>query len=164
VTEKYNKKKNAVQRMHYFTEQRKSIEKLIAVEGIENYENKLQRSIDKYNEWKSKYEAEIIPVEHKEGFDIFKGEMDVLGFSDINALDAYDTSLDNGRNVRAVIVTKYKETKTKKGKPMAHVNTLDGSHFVMFEPLVQLKENVGYYLALQNGIIIKTKQLERKCV
>ena len=46
---------------------------------------------------------------------------------------------------------------------MAHVNTLDGSHFVMFEPLVQLKENVGYYLALQNGIIIKTKQLERKC-
>lgn len=164
IKKKYNKKKNAIQRMQYFTEQRKSIENLIAVEGIENYEKKLQHSIDKYNEWKSKYEAEIIPVEHKEGFDIFKGEMDVLGFSNINALDAYDTSLDNGRNVRAVIVTKYKETKTKKGKPMAHVNTLDGSHFVMFEPLVQLKENVGYYLALQNGIIIKTKQLERKCV
>lgn len=156
------RKEQCLERMAHYEKQKKDLEQQALTEVQGALDKQITTCTRRYNEWKEKLSAVSEVEEIKGDFNRIEGELEILGLTFTDALSEYDTSLDNGNNVRAVIVTGYEKRTTRNGKEMANINTLDGGSYVMFEPLEKLEVNKGYYIAINNrNVIIKTKMLQK---
>ena len=86
-----------------------------------------------------------------------------LGCSFEDPLRGYNTNLANGRDVKAIICSKFERRTTKAGKPMANILDHNGNRYVMWSNyLVELECGKGYYIQVYGDTIRKVKPLELK--
>lgn len=132
---------------------------------LQSMEKKLVNIQKKIQEWTSKYDSitllESPDLTSKTTLTSLRYKY--LGCSFENPLREYNTELANGRDVKAIIVSSYKQRTTKTGKPMAYVfDHLDNKYVMWSSYLVEMKVGVGYYIQLRGDCITKTKPLELK--
>lgn len=132
---------------------------------LQSMEKKLANIQKKIQEWTSKYDSitllESSDLTAKVSITAFRYKY--LGCSFENPLKEYNTELANGRDVKAIIVSDFKQRTTKTGKPMAYVFDHLGNKYVMWSSyLVEMKSGVGYYIQLRGDCITKMKPLELK--
>lgn len=132
---------------------------------LQSMEKKLANIEKKIQEWTDKYTS-ITLLESPDltsKTPIATLRYKYLGCSFENPLKEYNTELANGRDVKAIIVSSYKQRTTKTGKPMAYVFDHLGNKYVMWSSyLVELQLGVGYYIQLRGDCITKAKPLELK--
>lgn len=132
---------------------------------LQSMEKKLENIQKKIQEWTSKYDS-IVLLESPNltaKTPIASLRYKYLGCSFENPLMEYNTELANGRDVKAIIVSDFKQRTTKTGKPMAYVFDHLGNKYVMWSSyLVEMKTGVGYYIQLRGDCITKAKPLELK--
>ena len=132
---------------------------------LQSMEKKLANIEKKIQEWTDKYNS-ITLLESPDltsKVPLATLRYKYLGCSFENPLREYNTELANGRDVRAIIVSDFKQRTTKTGKPMAYVFDHLGNKYVMWSSyLVELKTGVGYYIQLRGDCITKAKPLELK--
>lgn len=132
---------------------------------LQSMEKKLANIQKKIQEWTSKYDS-ITLLESPDltaKVPIATLRYKYLGCSFENPLMEYNTELANGRDVKAIIVSDFKQRTTKTGKPMAYVFDHLGNKYVMWSSyLVEMKAGVGYYIQLRGDCITKMKPLELK--
>lgn len=132
---------------------------------LQSMEKKLANIQKKIQEWTSKYDS-IVLIESPDltaKVPLATIRYKYLGCSFENPLMEYNTELANGRDVKAIIVSSYKQRTTKTGKPMAYVFDHLGNKYVMWSSyLVEMKTGVGYYIQLRGDCITKMKPLELK--
>lgn len=148
--ENFKTEEKCLERMSYFSDKLQNA----------TTDKQKQSCQNKINEWKSKLDD----IRYEKSSDFIypteQYEVEVLGFTLNDPLEKYDTSLDNGKNVRAFIVTKFSERNDRNGNIMANIETHLGNKYVMFHRnFCRLEEQKGYYFALQGNIVIKTKEL-----
>lgn len=123
-----------------------------------NIEKKIQEWTDKYNS--------IMLVERpnlSSKVPVVSLRYEYLGCTFEDPLKAYNTNLANGRDVKAIIVSDFKQKTTKAGKPMAYVFDHVGNKYVMWSNyLVELQVGTGYYIQVRGDTITKVKPLELK--
>lgn len=132
---------------------------------LQSMEKKLANIQKKIQEWTSKYDS-IVLIESPDltsKVPLASLRYKYLGCSFENPLKEYNTELANGRDVKAIIVSSYKQRTTKTGKPMAYVFDHLGNKYVMWSSyLVEMKTGVGYYIQVRGDCITKAKPLELK--
>lgn len=132
---------------------------------LQSMEKKLVNIQKKIQEWTSKYDS-ITLLESPDltaKVSTTSLRYKYLGCSFENPLMEYNTELANGRDVKAIIVSSYKQRTTKTGKPMAYVfDHLDNKYVMWSSYLVEMKVGVGYYIQLRGDCITKMKPLELK--
>lgn len=132
---------------------------------LQSMEKKLANIQKKIQEWTSKYDS-ITLLESPDltaKVPLATLRYKYLGCSFENPLMEYNTELANGRDVKAIIVSDFKQRTTKTGKPMAYVFDHLGNKYVMWSSyLVEMKAGVGYYIQLRGDCITKIKPLELK--
>jgi len=132
---------------------------------LQSMEKKLENIQKKIQEWTSKYDS-IVLIESPDltsKVPLATIRYKYLGCSFENPLMEYNTELANGRDVKAIIVSDFKQRTTKTGKPMAYVFDHLGNKYVMWSSyLVEMKAGVGYYIQLRGDCITKMKPLELK--
>ena len=132
---------------------------------LQSMEKKLENIQKKIQEWTSKYDS-IVLIESPDltsKVPLASLRYKYLGCSFENPLMEYNTELANGRDVKAIIVSDFKQRTTKTGKPMAYVFDHLGNKYVMWSSfLVEMKTGVGYYIQLRGDCITKAKPLELK--
>lgn len=132
---------------------------------LQSMEKKLEDIQKKIQEWTSKYDS-IVLIESSDltsKTPLVTLRYKYLGCSFENPLMEYNTELANGRDVKAIIVSDFKQRTTKTGKPMAYVFDHLGNKYVMWSSyLVEMKAGVGYYIQLRGDCITKMKPLELK--
>lgn len=132
---------------------------------LQSMEKKLANIQKKIQEWTSKYDS-IVLIESPDltsKVPLASLRYKYLGCSFENPLVEYNTELANGRDVKAIIVSDFKQRTTKTGKPMAYVFDHLGNKYVMWSSyLVKMKAGVGYYIQLRGDCITKMKPLELK--
>lgn len=132
---------------------------------LQSMEKKLENIQKKIQEWTSKYDS-IVLIESPDltaKVPMASLRYKYLGCSFENPLMEYNTELANGRDVKAIIVSDFKQRTTKTGKPMAYVFDHLGNKYVMWSSyLVEMKAGVGYYIQLRGDCITKMKPLELK--
>lgn len=132
---------------------------------LQSMEKKLANIQKKIQEWTSKYDS-IVLIESPDltsKVPLASLRYKYLGCSFENPLREYNTELANGRDVRAIIVSDFKQKTTKTGKPMAYVFDHLGNKYVMWSSyLVEMKVGVGYYIQVRGDCITKAKPLELK--
>lgn len=132
---------------------------------LQSMEKKLANIQKKIQEWTDKYDS-IVLIESPDltsKVPLASLRYKYLGCSFENPLMEYNTELANGRDVKAIIVSSYKQRTTKTGKPMAYVFDHLGNKYVMWSSyLVEMKAGVGYYIQLRGDCITKMKPLELK--
>ena len=132
---------------------------------LQSMEKKLENIQKKIQEWTSKYDS-IVLIESPDltsKVSTTSLRYKYLGCSFENPLMEYNTELANGRDVKAIIVSDFKQRTTKTGKPMAYVFDHLGNKYVMWSSyLVEMKVGVGYYIQLRGDCITKMKPLELK--
>lgn len=132
---------------------------------LQSMEKKLENIQKKIQEWTSKYES-IVLIESPDltsKVPLASLRYKYLGCSFENPLMEYNTELANGRDVKAIIVSDFKQRTTKTGKPMAYVFDHMGNKYVMWSSyLVEPTVGVGYYIQLRGDCITKMKPLELK--
>ena len=132
---------------------------------LQSMEKKLANIQKKIQEWTSKYDS-IVLIESPDltaKVPLASLRYKYLGCSFENPLMEYNTELANGRDVKAIIVSDFKQRTTKTGKPMAYVFDHLGNKYVMWSSyLVEMKVGVGYYIQLRGDCITKMKPLELK--
>lgn len=128
-------------------------------------DKKLANIEKKIQEWTDKYDS-IVLIESPDltsKVPTTSLRYKYLGCSFENPLREYNTELANGRDVKAIIVSDFKQRTTKTGKPMAYVFDHLGNKYVMWSSyLVEMKAGVGYYIQLRGDCITKMKPLELK--
>lgn len=132
---------------------------------LQSMEKKLANIQKKIQEWTSKYNSitllESPNLTSKTPIATLRYKY--LGCSFENPLREYNTELANGRDVKAIIVSDFKQRTTKTGKPMAYVFDHLGTKYVMWSSyLIEMKVGVGYYIQLRGDCITKAKPLELK--
>lgn len=132
---------------------------------LQSMEKKLVNIQKKIQEWTSKYDS-IVLIESPDltsKVPLATLRYKYLGCSFENPLMEYNTELANGRDVKAIIVSDFKQRTTKTGKPMAYVFDHLGNKYVMWSSyLVEMKVGVGYYIQVRGDCITKMKPLELK--
>lgn len=132
---------------------------------LQSMEKKLVNIQKKIQEWTSKYDS-ITLLESPDltaKTPVTALRYKYLGCSFENPLMEYNTELANGRDVKAIIVSDFKQRTTKTGKPMAYVFDHLGNKYVMWSSyLVEMKVGVGYYIQVRGDCITKMKPLELK--
>ncbi len=132
---------------------------------LQSMEKKLENIQKKIQEWTSKYDS-IVLIESPDltsKVPLASLRYKYLGCSFENPLMEYNTELANGRDVKAIIVSDFKQRTTKTGKPMAYVFDHLGNKYVMWSSyLIEMKVGVGYYIQLRGDCITKMKPLELK--
>ena len=132
---------------------------------LQSMEKKLENIQKKIQEWTSKYDS-IVLIESPDltsKVPTTSLRYKYLGCSFENPLMEYNTELANGHDVKAIIVSDFKQRTTKTGKPMAYVFDHLGNKYVMWSSyLVEMKAGVGYYIQLRGDCITKMKPLELK--
>lgn len=132
---------------------------------LQSMEKKLVNIQKKIQEWTSKYDS-IVLIESPDltsKVPLASLRYKYLGCSFENPLMEYNTELANGRDVKAIIVSDFKQRTTKTGKPMAYVFDHLGNKYVMWSSyLVEMKVGVGYYIQVRGDCITKMKPLELK--
>ena len=132
---------------------------------LQSMEKKLANIQKKIQEWTSKYDS-IVLIESPDltsKVPVASLRYKYLGCSFENPLMEYNTELANGRDVKAIIVSDFKQRTTKTGKPMAYVFDHLGNKYVMWSSyLVEPTVGVGYYIQLRGDCITKMKPLELK--
>lgn len=132
---------------------------------LQSMEKKLVNIQKKIQEWTFKYDS-IVLLESPDltaKTPLASLRYKYLGCSFENPLMEYNTELANGRDVKAIIVSDFKQRTTKTGKPMAYVFDHLGNKYVMWSSyLVEMKAGVGYYIQLRGDCITKAKPLELK--
>ena len=132
---------------------------------LQSMEKKLANIEKKIQEWTSKYNS-IVLIESPDltsKTPLATLRYKYLGCSFENPLKEYNIELANGRDVKAIIVSDFKQRTTKTGKPMAYVFDHLGNKYVMWSSyLVEMKTGVGYYIQLRGDCITKAKPLELK--
>lgn len=120
---------------------------------------------NKIQEWTNKYNS-IVLIESpnltsKVPVDSLRYKY--LGCSFEDPLKGYNTNLANGRDVKAIICSKFERRTTKAGKPMANILDHNGNRYVMWSNyLVELECGKGYYIQVYGDTIRKVKPLELK--
>ena len=121
-------------------------------------ENKIQEWTDKYNS--------IVLIESPNltcKTPVSTLRYKYLGCSFEDPLKGYNTNLANGRDVKAIICSKFERRTTKAGKPMANILDHNGNRYVMWSNyLVELECGKGYYIQVYGDTIRKVKPLELK--
>lgn len=119
----------------------------------------------KIQEWTDKYNS-IMLIERPNltcKTPVTSLRYEYLGCTFEDPLRGYNTNLANGRDVKAIIVSDFKQKTTKAGKPMAYVFDHVGNKYVMWSNyLVEMKIGVGYYIQVRGDTITKVKPLELK--
>ena len=132
---------------------------------LQSMEKKLANIEKKIQEWTSKNNS-IVLIESPDltsKTPLATLRYKYLGCSFENPLKEYNIELANGRDVKAIIVSDFKQRTTKTGKPMAYVFDHLGNKYVMWSSyLVEMKTGVGYYIQLRGDCITKAKPLELK--
>nr|DAJ99075.1 MAG TPA: DNA polymerase III, alpha subunit [Caudoviricetes sp.] len=132
---------------------------------LQSMEKKLANIQKKIQEWKSKYDSIVLLESPNLTAKVSTTSLryKYLGCFFENPLKEYNTELANGRDVKAIIVSDFKQRITKTGKPMAYVFDHLGNKYVMWSSyLVEMKAGVGYYIQLRGDCITKAKPLELK--
>lgn len=132
---------------------------------LQSMEKKLANIEKKIQDWTTKYDS-IVLLESPNlscKTPLATLRYKYLGCSFENPLKEYNTELANGRDVKAIIVSDFKQKTTKAGKPMAYVFDHLGNKYVMWSSyLVEMKVGVGYYIQVRGDCIVKMKPLELK--
>ena len=132
---------------------------------LQSMDKKLANIQKKIQEWTSKYDS-ITLLESPDltaKVSTTSLRYKYLGCSFENPMVEYNTELANGRDVKAIIVSDFKQRTTKTGKPMAYVFDHLGNKYVMWSSyLVEPTVGVGYYIQLRGDCITKMKPLELK--
>lgn len=132
---------------------------------LQSMEKKLENIQKKIQEWTSKYDSitllESPDLTSKVSTTSLRYKYLRCSFE--NPLMEYNTELANGHDVKAIIVSDFKQRTTKTGKPMAYVFDHLGNKYVMWSSyLVEMKTGIGYYIQLRGDCITKMKPLELK--
>ncbi len=114
---------------------------------LQSMEKKLEGIQKKIKEWTDKYDS-ITLLESPDltaKVPLASLRYKYLGCSFENPLREYNTELANGRDVKAIIVSDFKQKTTKAGKPMAYVFDHLGNKYVMWSSyLKEMTVGVGY--------------------
>lgn len=138
---------------------------LFSDKELKSLDKKKQNIEKKIQEWTDKYNS-IMLIERpnlSSKVPVVSLRYEYLGCTFEDPLRGYNTNLANGRDVKAIIVSDFKQKTTKAGKPMAYVFDHVGNKYVMWSNyLVELKVGVGYYIQVRGDTITKVKPLELK--
>lgn len=138
---------------------------LFSDKELKSFDKKKQNIEKKIQEWTDKYNS-IMLVESpnlSSKVPVVSLRYKYLGCTFEDPLQAYNTNLANGRDVKAIIVSDFKTKTTKAGKPMAYVFDHVGNKYVMWSNyLVELQVGTGYYIQVRGDTITKVKPLELK--
>ena len=138
---------------------------LFSDKELKSLDKKKQNIEKKIQEWTDKYNS-IMLIERPNltcKVPVVSLRYEYLGCTFEDPLEAYNTNLANGRDVKAIIVSDFKQKTTKAGKPMAYVFDHVGNKYVMWSNyLVELKIGTGYYIQVRGDTITKVKPLELK--
>ena len=138
---------------------------LFSDKELKSLDKKKQNIEKKIQEWTDKYNS-IMLIERPNltcKVPVVQLRYEYLGCTFEDPLRSYNTNLANGRDVKAIIVSDFKQKTTKAGKPMAYVFDHVGNKYVMWSNyLVELKIGTGYYIQVRGDTIIKVKPLELK--
>lgn len=165
-------RKNALDKIHEWQSKLQEHEDIMYTnDGL--FSNKELKSLDKkkqniekkIQEWTDKYNS-IMLIERPNlscKVPVVSLRYEYLGCTFEDPLRAYNTNLANGRDVKAIIVSDFKQKTTKAGKPMAYVFDHVGNKYVMWSNyLVELQVGTGYYIQVRGDTITKVKPLELK--
>lgn len=167
-----NDRKNAQQKIDEWKVKLMEHEKLMSQE-FDSATPKQQQSMEKkkvsienkIQEWTDKYNS-IVLIESPNltcKVPVSSLRYKYLGCSFEDPLKAYNTNLANGRDVKAIICSKFERRTTKAGKPMANILDHNGNRYVMWSNyLVELECGKGYYIQVYGDTIRKVKPLELK--
>ena len=138
---------------------------LFSDKELKSLDKKKQNIEKKIQEWTDKYNS-IMLIERpnlSSKVTVVSLRYKYLGCTFEDPLGAYNTNLANGRDVKAIIVSDFKQKTTKAGKPMAYVFDHVGNKYVMWSNyLVEMKIGTGYYIQVRGDTITKVKPLELK--
>lgn len=138
---------------------------LFSDKELKSLDKKKQNIEKKIQEWTDKYNS-IMLIERpnlSSKVPVVSLRYKYLGCTFEDPLGAYNTNLANGRDVKAIIVSDFKQKTTKAGKPMAYVFDHVGNKYVMWSNyLVELQVGTGYYIQVRGDTITKVKPLELK--
>lgn len=138
---------------------------LFSDKELKSLDKKKQNIEKKIQEWTDKYNS-IMLIERpnlSSKVPVVSLRYEYLGCTFEDPLGAYNTNLANGRDVKAIIVSDFKQKTTKAGKPMAYVFDHVGNKYVMWSNyLVELQVGTGYYIQVRGDTITKVKPLELK--
>jgi hypothetical protein len=165
-------RKNALDKIHEWQSKLQQHEEtmytndgLFSDKELKSLDKKKQNIEKKIQEWTDKYNS-IMLVESpnlSSKVPVVSLRYEYLGCTFEDPLQAYNTNLANGRDVKAIIVSDFKTKTTKAGKPMAYVFDHVGNKYVMWSNyLVEMKVGVGYYIQVRGDTITKVKPLELK--
>ena len=165
-------RKNALAKIDEWKAKLMEHEKLMSQE-FDNATLKQQQSMEKkkmsienkIKEWTDKYNS-IVLIESPNltcKVPVTSLRYKYLGCSFEDPLSGYNTNLANGRDVKAIICSKFERRTTKAGKPMANILDHNGNRYVMWSNyLVELECGKGYYIQVYGDTIRKVKPLELK--
>ena len=138
---------------------------LFSDKELKSLDKKKQNIEKKIQEWTDKYNS-IMLIERpnlSSKVPVVSLRYKYLGCTFEDPLSGYNTNLANGRDVKAIIVSDFKQKTTKAGKPMAYVFDHVGNKYVMWSNyLVGLQVGTGYYIQVRGDTITKVKPLELK--
>ena len=138
---------------------------LFSDKELKSLDKKKQNIEKKIQEWTDKYNS-IMLIERpnlSSKVPVVSLRYEYLGCTFEDPLSGYNTNLANGRDVKAIIVSDFKQKTTKAGKPMAYVFDHVGNKYVMWSNyLVKLQVGTGYYIQVRGDTITKVKPLELK--
>lgn len=138
---------------------------LFSDKELKSLDKKKQNIEKKIQEWTDKYNS-IMLIERQNlssKVPVVQLRYEYLGCTFEDPLSGYNTNLANGRDVKAIIVSDFKQKTTKAGKPMAYVFDHVGNKYVMWSNyLVELQVGTGYYIQVRGDTITKVKPLELK--
>lgn len=138
---------------------------LFSDKELKSLDKKKQNIEKKIQEWTDKYNS-IMLIERpnlSSKVPVVSLRYKYLGCTFEDPLGAYNTNLANGRDVKAIIVSDFKQKTTKAGKPMAYVFDHVGNKYVMWSNyLVEMKIGTGYYIQVRGDTITKVKPLGLK--
>lgn len=138
---------------------------LFSDKELKSLDKKKQNIEKKIQEWTDKYNS-IMLIERpnlSSKVPVVSLRYEYLRCTFEDPLKAYNTNLANGRDVKAIIVSDFKQKTTKAGKPMAYVFDHVGNKYVMWSNyLVEMKIGTGYYIQVRGDTITKVKPLELK--
>lgn len=138
---------------------------LFSDKELKSLDKKKQNIEKKIQEWTDKYNS-IMLIERpnlSSKVPVVSLRYEYLGCTFEDPLRSYNTNLANGRDVKAIIVSDFKQKTTKAGKPMAYVFDHVGNKYIMWSNyLVELKIGTGYYIQVRGDTITKVKPLELK--
>lgn len=138
---------------------------LFSDKELKSLDKKKQNIEKKIQEWTDKYNS-IMLIERpnlSSKVPVVSLRYEYLGCTFEDPLRSYNTTLANGRDVKAIIVSDFKQKTTKAGKPMAYVFDHVGNKYVMWSNyLVELQVGTGYYIQVRGDTITKVKPLELK--